>query len=68
MAKPSLGFIIRLEGKAKKPRWIQSRPDTWANKALAKDLDDLLDKTNDEVIVWFDKGGEVISERVKGSK
>ncbi len=68
MAKPSLGLIIRLEGKTKQPRWIQSRPDTWANKAFAKDLDDLLYKANDEVIVWFDKGGEVISERVKGSK
>ena len=65
MAKPTLGAIIRLEGKTKFPRGIQSRPDTWANKTLAKDLDEVLDKANDEAISWFDKGAEVINERVK---
>lgn len=65
MARPILGTLIYLAWGTKDARVIQSRPDTWANKELAVSLDTTLSKQDDEKILWFDKGAEVISERDK---
>ena len=62
--KPALGTIIPLNWDTKTAKAIQSRPDTWANKLLAKDIDILLGEKDDEKISWFDSGAEVIAERV----
>jgi len=65
MAQPPLGTLIYLGWGGKSARVIQARPDTWANKALAKEVDVLLEEKDAEKILWFDNGAEVITERVK---
>lgn len=63
MARQAVGAFIYLLWGSKEARVIQSRPDTWANKALASSLDMTLNKQDDTTILWFDRGAEVISER-----
>lgn len=63
MARPQIGTIIKLTGATGEIRYIQSRPDTWANDALARDIDASLGKVQDEPVSWFDRGAAVIKER-----
>lgn len=63
MARPQIGTIIKLTGTKGEIRYIQSRPDTWANDALARDIDASLGKVQDEPVSWFDRGAAVIKER-----
>ena len=65
MARPGIGTIIQLQDDKGGIRYIQSRADTWANKALAADLDRFHGEKNDELITWFDQGADVIRKRVK---
>lgn len=65
MARPTIGTIIEIDNGKGGLRYIQARPDTWANKILAKEIDTLLAEKDDEKVTWFDKGAEVIAERVK---
>ncbi len=59
MAKPRVGAIVHIAGDL----YIQIRPDSMANKALAKRVDDALGGKDNEKVLWFDKGAEVITER-----
>lgn len=43
--------------------YIQIRADSMANKALAKMVDDALGGRDNEKVLWFDEGAEVIAER-----
>ena len=61
--RPALGAFIYINWNTPKARVIQSRPDTWANKALAQSLDADLKEKDDEKILWFDQGAGVIAER-----
>lgn len=63
MARPAIGTIIEIDDGRRGIRYIQSRPDTWANKDLAISLDAFQGKQRDDVILWFDRGAEVVSER-----
>ena len=65
MARPTIVTIIEIRSDKGGLKYIQSRPDTWANKDLAAELDHFRDKQDDELVRWFDKGAEVIAERVK---
>lgn len=65
MARPTIGTIIELDNGKGGLRYIQARPDTWANKELAAELDRFKDKQQDDLVLWFDKGSDVINERVK---
>ncbi len=59
MARPPLGLIQHIAGNL----YIQIRADSMANKALAKMVDDALGGKDNEKVLWFDKGAEVITER-----
>lgn len=59
MAKPRVGAIVRIAGDL----YIQIRPDSMSNKALAKMVDDALKGKDDDTVLWFDKGAEVVAER-----
>jgi hypothetical protein len=64
MARPTIGTIIEIRSDKGGLKYIQSRPDTWANTDLAAELDHFRDKQDDELVRWFDKGADVIRERV----
>ncbi len=59
MARPRLGLIQHIAGDL----YIQIRADSMANKAIAKMVDDALSGKDNEKVLWFDKGAEVIAER-----
>lgn len=59
MAKPRVGAIVRIAGDL----YIQIRADSMANKTLAKMVDDALSGKDNEKVLWFGKGAEVIAER-----
>lgn len=63
MARPQIGTIIKLTGAHGEIRYLQSRPDTWANETLARDVDALLGKVQDEPVSWFDRGSAILQER-----
>lgn len=64
MARPKIGTIIEIDNGKGELKYIQSRQDTWANKELAEELDRFKDKQQDDLVLWFDKGSDVINERV----
>ncbi len=63
MARPTIGTLIKIDDETGGVRYIQSRPDTWANTELAADLDAFQGQQQDEVVLWFDRGAEVVSGR-----
>lgn len=63
MARPPIGTIIKLTGAKGEIRYLQSRPDTWANDNLARQIDALLGKVQDEPVSWFDRGSAILQER-----
>lgn len=63
MAKPQIGTIIKLTWAKGEIQYLQSRPDTWANDALAREIDALLGKVHDEPVSWFDRGAAVLTQR-----
>ena len=63
MARPQIGTIIKLTGAKGEIQYLQSRPDTWANDALAREIDALLGEVQDEPVSWFDRGAAVLAKR-----